>query len=153
MTAGKPRLIGLNHVALDVGDVEAALDFYRAIFSFDLRGSNHGEDGLIQMAFLDMGDQFLALCRGRRQQPDDGRHFGLVVDNRSAVKELAIAAGAKFLDGEFVDFHDPWGNRIEVKEYQDLQFSKTDHVLKAMGLSAAKSPKALEELRKKGMAP
>ncbi|UXT85177.1 VOC family protein [Agrobacterium tumefaciens] len=147
----KPRLVGLNHIALEVGDVESALDFYGAIFSFELRGSHKDDEGRMLMAFLDMGDQFLALSRGRRQAPDDGRHFGLVVDDRSAVKELATAAGAKFLDGKFIDFLDPWGNRIEIVEYGDLQFSKTDAVLKAMGLSLEKTPEALEELRKKGM--
>lgn len=152
MMTDKPKLIGLNHIALEVGDVEAALDFYGAIFSFKLRGSHKDEEGRMAMAFLDMGDQFLALSRGRRQGPDEGRHFGLVVDDRRALKELATAAGAEFLDGKFVDFLDPWGNRIEIVEYGDLQFSKTDAVLKAMGLSLEKTPEALEELRKKGMA-
>jgi catechol 2,3-dioxygenase-like lactoylglutathione lyase family enzyme len=127
------------------------MDFYGAIFEFELRGSHRNEDGLMEMAFLDMGDQFLALSRGRRQGPDDARHFGLVVDDRSAVRELATAAGAKFLDGKFVDFLDPWGNRIEIVEYADLQFSKTDAVLKAMSLSLGKTPKALDELAKKEM--
>ena len=109
----KPTLVGINHVALEVGDIEAALEFYGAIFNFELRGRGEG------MAFLDMGDQFLALSEGRQQSADVHRHFGLVVDKRSLVKEFAVAAGAELVDGPFLDFRDPWGNRIEVVEYRD----------------------------------
>lgn len=148
----KPRLVGLNHIALEVGDVEAALGFYGRIFSFDLRGSHKDDQGRLEMAFLDMGDQFLALARGRTQAPDEKRHFGLVVDDRSHVKQLALEAGAKLREGQFFDFLDPWGNRIEVVEYRDLQFSKTAGVLHSMELTLGKSEKALGELREKGIA-
>ena len=149
MKDNKPRLVGLNHVALEVGDVEAALKFYGHVFSFELRGSHKDDDGRMQMAFLDMGDQFLALSKGRSQAPDDKRHFGLVVDDRTRVKTLALEAGGKVLDGEFVDFLDPWGNRIEVVEYKDLQFTKSAEILRSMGLSLEKSPEVLRELREK----
>ena len=142
----KPRLVGVNHVALEVGDVEAALAFYGSIFSFELRGRGRGQ------AFLDMGDQFLALMEGRRQAPDEHRHFGLVVDDRSSVRALAEAAGATLLDGPFLDFLDPWGNRIEVVDYKDIQFTKAPDVLRGMRLDhLAKSDRARKELADKGM--
>jgi hypothetical protein len=103
------------------------------------------------MAFIDMGDQFLALMEGRTQQPDGHRHFGLVVDDRSQVRDLAQAAGATLLEGPFLDFLDPWGNRIEVVEYRDIQFMKTDSVLRAMSLDLDKTDAAKAELRKKGV--
>lgn len=140
----KPRLVGLNHIALEVNDIDKALEFYGRIFSFELRGRGDGA------AFIDMGDQFIALMEGRRQGPDETRHFGLVVDDRSRVRELVEAAGAEMIDGPFMDFLDPWGNRVQVVEYRDLQFSKTDGALRAMGLDLEKSDKAIEELRKKG---
>ncbi len=106
----KPKLVGMNHVALEVGDVEAALAFYGRIFEFTLRGRSRGQ------AFIDMGDQFIALMETRRPHRDRNRHFGLVVDDRSRVVALAKAAGATMVDGPFLDFLDPWGNRIEVIE-------------------------------------
>src|SRR5206468_1091800 len=112
----KPRLVGLNHVALEVVDIEAALAFYRQIFSFELRGRGKGQ------AFIDMGDQFIALMETKSSHTDRHRHFGLVVDDRSRVRELAQAAGATLVAGDFLDFLDPWGNRIEVVEYRDVQF-------------------------------
>ncbi|MDM9646807.1 VOC family protein [Rhizobium sp. S163] len=148
----KPQLVGLNHVALEVGSVEDALKFYNAVFAFELRGTHQANDGSLEMAFLDMGDQFLALSRGRHQAPDQNRHFGLVVDDRSAVRELTTAAGAIVLDTGFLDFLDPWGNRIEVVEYADLQFTKAPGVLRSMGLNLSKTAAAEEEISKKGMA-
>jgi catechol 2,3-dioxygenase-like lactoylglutathione lyase family enzyme len=142
----KPRLVGINHVALEVGDIEAAVEFYGRIFDFELRGRGKG------MAFIDMGDQFLALSEGRTQAPDTHRHFGLVVDERSRVRELAAAAGAEFVEGPFLDFLDPWGNRIEVVEYRDLQFTKSPEVLRGMGLALDKSDEARDQLAKKGLA-
>lgn len=141
----KPRMVGINHIALEVGDIEEALAFYARIFTFELRGRSQGA------AFIDMGDQFIALMEGRSQDADDHRHFGLVVDDRSRVRELAEAAGAAMLPGSFLDFLDPWGNRIQVVEYRDLQFTKTDAVLKLMGLNLDKSEQAQAELRKKGI--
>jgi|SRR5215210_1758003 len=142
---GKPRLVGLNHVALEVGDVEEALAFYGKIFAFTLRGKGKGQ------AFIDMGDQFLALMEVKAPHRDDTRHFGLVVDDRASVRKLAAAAGATMLPGPFLDFLDPWGNRIEVVEYGDIQFSKTPQVLRAMRLELTKSKKALKELADKGV--
>jgi catechol 2,3-dioxygenase-like lactoylglutathione lyase family enzyme len=111
----KPRLVGFNHIALGVGDVEQALDFYGRIFDFELRGKGPGR------ALIDMGDQFIALMLTRQQERDNERHFGLVVDDRSRVRELAEAAGATMLAGDFLDFLDPCGNHIQVVEYRDLQ--------------------------------
>jgi catechol-2,3-dioxygenase len=141
----KPRMVGINHIALEVGDIEEALAFYARIFTFELRGRGRGA------AFIDMGDQFIALMEGRSQSADDHRHFGLVVDDRSHVRELAEAAGATILEGGFLDFLDPWGNRVQVVEYRDLQFTKTDAVLKFMGLHLDKSEQAQAELREKGI--
>lgn len=147
----KSNLVGINHVAPEVGDIEQALHFYGSIFNFELRGCEKDENGRPLMAFIDLGDQFLALSKGRHQPPDTHRHFGLVVDDRSAVRQLALAAGATLLDGPLLDFLDPWGNRIEVVEYGDLQFSKTKGVLRSMGLHLGKTNKATEEIRRKGM--
>jgi predicted enzyme related to lactoylglutathione lyase len=147
MPAALPRLVGINHVALEVGDIEEALAFYGKIFRFTLRGRGKGQ------AFIDMGDQFLALMETRTPHEDRQRHFGLVVDDRAKVRELATAAGARLVDGPFLDFLDPWGNRIEVVAYADIQFSKAAHVLRAMQLDGAKSDKAKKELAEKGMAP
>lgn len=141
----KSRLVGINHLVLEVEDIDKALDFYGAIFEFELRGRGDGH------AFIDMGDQFLGLMKGRQGGPDHSRHFGLVVDDRSAVRGRAEAAGAEILDTPFLDFRDPWGNRVQVVEYRDLQFSKTDAVLRGMGLKLEKTAEAQEELRKKGM--
>ena len=146
-TAARPRLVGINHVALEVGDVDEALAFYGRIFAFTLRGRGKGQ------AFIDIGDQFLALMETKVPHRDRGRHFGLVVDDRSEVRRLAEEAGAEMLPGPFLDFLDPWGNRIEVVEYAGIQFSKTPQVLRAMGLDLPKSRKALKELAAKGVTP
>lgn len=148
MSTSKPRLVGLNHVALEVGDIEDALRFYGAVFAFELRGRHDGGDGHPAMAFLDMGDQFLALIAGREQPTDTNRHVGLVVDDRSAVMELAQAAGATVLDRPF-NFLDPWGNHLEIVAYRDVQFTKAAEVLRGMGLELDKSAEAQAELRKK----
>ena len=142
-----PRLVGINHVALEVGDIEQALAFYGKIFRFTLRGRGQAQ------AFIDMGDQFLALMEEKTPHADRQRHFGLVVDDRARVRELAKAAGARLIDGPFLDFLDPWGNRIEVVAYADIQFSKAPQVLRAMQFDGAKSAKARQELADKGMSP
>lgn len=148
VTAGKTRLVGINHVALEVGDIQEALDFYGALFSFKLRGRSDS------MAFLDMGDQFLALAEGRSQAPDAHRHFGLVVDDRSGLKKKLEKLGAEIVPSRGLDFLDPWGNRIQVVEYHSIQFSKTEAVLKGMDLAELdKDEQALQELRAKNMAP
>ena len=144
----KARLVGINHVALEVGDIETALEFYGAIFAFTLRGRSDS------MAFLDMGDQFLALSQGRSQEPDDHRHFGLVVDDRTAVRREVDKLGAEIVPSRGLDFLDPWGNRIQVMEYQNIQFTKAAQILKAMDMEDLdKNEQALQELRDKGMAP
>jgi predicted enzyme related to lactoylglutathione lyase len=144
----KPRLVGFNHIALEVGDLEEALAFYSRIFDFELRGRDDG------MAFIDLGDQFIALQEGRSQPADDGRHFGLVVDDKEAVRAALQEAGVEILPGQFLDFRDPWGNRIEIVGYGNIQFTKADHVLRGMGLShLKKSDEAIQELKEKGMAP
>jgi len=144
----KARAIGFNHIALEVGDIEEALAFYARIFEFQLRGKD--ED----MAFIDLGDQFLALQKGRKQSSDDGRHFGLVVDDKDAVRRALAEAGVEMLPGPFLDFRDPWGNRIEIVGYDNVQFSKAPNVLRGMGLAhLSKNAMAIKELAEKGMAP
>jgi catechol 2,3-dioxygenase-like lactoylglutathione lyase family enzyme len=144
----KPRLIGINHVAIEVGDIDEALEWYGRIFDFTLRGRNE------RSAFIDMGDQFINLARVADYKVDgvERRHLGFVVDDRSTVKARAEAAGAKMVEGPFLDFLDPWGNRIEVIEYSNIQFTKAPHVLRGMGLDLAKNDKAKAELAEKGMA-
>jgi predicted enzyme related to lactoylglutathione lyase len=145
--AKKARAVGFNHVALEVGDIEEALAFYARLFSFELRGKSEN------MAFIDLGDQFLALQKGRRQPSDDGRHFGLVVDDKDAVRRALAEAGVAVLPGPFLDFLDPWGNRFEIVGYDNIQFSKAPNVLRGMGLThLAKSADAIKELAGKGMA-
>jgi catechol 2,3-dioxygenase-like lactoylglutathione lyase family enzyme len=136
MSLSKPHLVGLTHVVLEVGDVEDALRFYESIFTFKLRGSHKDEQGRIDMAFIDLGDQFLALSGGRTQPSDTGRHFGLVVDDRNEVMASAKTAGAKMMDRGF-NFLDSWGNHIEIVAYRDVQYSKPDGVLCSMGLAPA----------------
>ena len=143
----RPRLIGINHVALDVGDLEEALEFYGRVFDFELRGRVPG------MAFLDMGDQFLALAEGREQAPDDDRHFGLVVDDRDAARRALEEAGAEIVPTRGLRFRDPWGNNVEVVEYADIQFTKTASVLESMGMGGlGKSEEARRELEERGLA-
>jgi lactoylglutathione lyase len=143
----RPRLLGINHVALEVGDVDEALAFYGAIFDLTLRGRAG------RMAFVDMGDQFIALGEGRTQPPDDHRHFGLVVDDKEATRRALEHAGAEILPGRGLDFRDPWGNRIQVVDYRGVQFTKTHDVLRGMGVEGLeKSERALAELREKGLA-
>src|SRR6266704_1779199 len=145
--AKKARLVGFNHVALEVGDIEAALTFYSRLFHFELRSKSDS------MAFIDLGDQFLALQKGRTQSADDGRHFGLVVDSKEAARKALADAGVKTLSGPFLDFLDPWGNRIEIVGYDNIQFTKAPNVLRGRGLEhLAKNEKAKKELAEKGMA-
>jgi lactoylglutathione lyase len=144
--AQRARLVGMNHVALEVGDIEAALDFYSAAFDFTLRGQTE------RMAFIDMGDQFIALASPRGQAPDAHRHVGLVVDDLEAARDALVKAGAAMLPGAGVDFIDPWGNRIQVVEYRRVQFTKAAEVARGMGLELEKTPEALDELRQKGLA-
>jgi lactoylglutathione lyase len=144
MTGIKPKLVGINHVALEVGDVEAALEFYGKIFDLQLRGRAG------RMAFIDIGDQFIALAGGRQQAPDEHRHFGLVVDDKQAVLDAAREAGAEVRGN---DFRDPWGNNIQVVAYEDVQYTKDPEILRRMGFEGLeKTERALRELRAKGLA-
>ena len=142
----KSRAVGFNHVALEVGDIEEALAFYAEFLEFELRSKSD------TMAFIDLGDQFLALSKGRRQAPDDERHFGLVVEDKAAVRQILEDMGVEIVSDRFLDFLDPWGNRIEIVGYENIQFTKAPHVLRGMGLDKlGKSEKALKELADKGM--
>lgn len=144
----KARPVGINHVALEVCDIGEALAFYGRFLDFEVAAQS--EDA----AFVYFGDQFINFSRGRRQGPDDARHFGIAVDDKPLARKLLEEMGVELLDGSFLDFLDPWGNRVEITTYTDIQFTKADHVLAGMGLAhLKKSPKALEELAGKGMAP
>jgi catechol 2,3-dioxygenase-like lactoylglutathione lyase family enzyme len=146
VTSPKPRLVGINHVALEVGDLEQALEFYGAIF--ELRGIDR-EPG---MAFIDMGDQFLALSERSDREPDGARHFGLVVDDKPAVRAALEDHGVEVAPGPRLNFRDPWGNHIQVVDYRDIQFTKAPQVIDGMGLGdLRKRPSAIEELRAKGL--
>jgi len=146
--SSKPRLVGFNHVAIEVGDLEEALAFYGELFDFELRSREPG------MAFIDLGDQFLALQETPNPSPTGGRHFGLVVEDKDAARRRIVAAGIPIEAGPFLDFRDPWGNLVEIIGYTNIQFTKADHVLRGMGLDhLKKNEQALEELREKGMAP
>jgi predicted enzyme related to lactoylglutathione lyase len=143
------RLVGINHVALEVGDLEAALDLYGRLFQFTLRGRSP------RMAFVDMGDQFIALAEGRSQEPDDGRHFGLVVDDVDAVRAAAQREGLDVMGGRGTsfDFRDPWGNRFQVVGYRDIQFERTAGVRRALGVEdVEKTDAAREEIAGRGLA-
>ncbi len=144
----KARAVGFNHVALEVDGIDAAIEFHRGSIDFKLRGKSETS------AFIDHGDQFLALQKGRRQGPDDGRHFGLVVDDKAAVRRALEEMGVDVLPGRFLDFLDPWGNRIEIVGYENIQFTKAAHVLRGMELAElSKNEQAIKEPTEKGMAP
>jgi lactoylglutathione lyase len=140
------KLVGINHVALEVGDVGEALEWYGRIFELELRGRGPG------MAFVDMGDQFIAISEGRTQAPDSHRHFGLVVDDKESARESLEAAGADIVPGRGLNFRDPWGNFVQVVGYDEIQFTKAPEILRGMGLELTKSDRALAELREKGLA-
>lgn len=142
----KARALGINHVVLEVDDLDKALDFYGSFLQFTLRGrSDHN-------AFIDLGDQFIQLTLGRTQVADTKRHFGLVVDDREAVKRAMARLGITSIN-ERLNILDPWGNRIEIVPYDACQFSKTPEVLAGMGVARIeKTAAAIEELKKKGMA-
>jgi len=142
-----PRALGINHVALEVGDIDAALTWYGHFFDFELLGKRPA------MAWIDLGDQFLALSAGRRQAPDDERHFGLVVDDKEAARAALRAAGVLVPDSGGLRFHDPWGNSIEIVDYRDVQFTKAPQILRTLAPEGLeKAPAALEELKRKGLA-
>jgi lactoylglutathione lyase len=144
----RAKLVGFNHVALEVGDIDEALEFYGRLFEIELRGSGP------RMAFIDAGDQFIALAEGENRAPDERRHIGMVVDDRRIVRRALREMGVEILPGRGLDFLDPWGNHWQVVDYSEIQFTKAPEVLRGMGLEGLKKSKnALEELRKKGLAP
>ena len=149
MTEGsKARALGFNHVALEVGDIDEALAFYGRLFEFEVKSRND------RAAFIYFGDQFVNFSKGRRQGPDDNRHVGLVVDDKEAVRRTLAEMKVEILPGRFLDFLDPWGNRIEIVGYQNIQFTKAPNVLRGMGVEGLeKTEAALRELEAKGMAP
>jgi lactoylglutathione lyase len=138
------RAVGINHIALEVGSLDEALEFYGRLFEIELRGRHPG------MAFVDLGDQFIAFAEGRTQSPDASRHFGLVVDDQAAVLAAARDADAEIFGGN--SFLDPWGNQVQVVAYSEIQFTKTPEILRGMGVELEKSEPALKELRDKGLA-
>jgi lactoylglutathione lyase len=141
------RLVGINHVALEVGAIDEALEWYGRFFEFKLRG-RVGD----RMAFLDMGDQFIALSADRSGEPDRSRHFGLVVDDKEAVRSAMHEAGLAVAASGSLDVHDPWGNQIQVVDYREIQFTKTPEVLLAMGLGDLEKTEAAQlELQEKGL--
>ena len=141
------RLVGINHIALEVDDVDDALAWYGRFFEFELRGRAGP-----RMAFIDMGDQFIALAAGRSQPPDDDRHFGLVVDGKEAVRAALRDAGIAVQASGSLDFEDPWGNHVQVVDYRDIQFTKTPEVLRAMSLDGLdKTEAARREIRDRGL--
>jgi catechol 2,3-dioxygenase-like lactoylglutathione lyase family enzyme len=141
------KLIGINHVALEVSDLDEALQWYGRFFELELRGRHPN------MAWIDMGDQFIALSQGRTQGADEGRHFGLAVDDKESLRAALGEAGVEVPDSGSLRFRDPWGNNIEIVDYRDIQFTKAPEVLSGMGLGQlGKSEQALTELRAKGLA-
>ena len=144
----KAIAVGINHIALEVGSIDKALAFYGEFLEFKIESQND------KAAFIYFGDQFINFMTGRTQGPDQGRHFGIAVDDKELVRQTLEKMGVDLLDGRFLDFLDPWGNRVEITTYQNIQFTKADHVLKGMGLNhLAKTENALNELQKKDMAP
>jgi lactoylglutathione lyase len=141
------RLIGINHVALEVGDIDEALAWYGRFFELELRGRHGG-----QMAFVDLGDQFIALARGRTQAPDAARHFGLVVDDKDAARRALEEAGVELTPAPNCSFLDPWGNHVQVVDYREIQFTKAENVARGMGIDRLeKTDDALRELGEKGL--
>jgi lactoylglutathione lyase len=141
------RLVGINHIALEVGDIDEALAWYGQFFEFELRGRSGS-----QMAFVDMGDQFIALARRAERESDAARHFGLVVDDKAAARTALEAAGVALTRAPNCSFRDPWGNHVQVVDYREIQFTKAPEILSGMGLELEKTDRAKAELRDKGLA-
>lgn len=147
--ADRARLIGVNHVALEVGDVEEAVALYERLFDFTMRGRGR------RMAFLDMGDQFLAIAEGRSQPADDERHFGLVVDDVARAREAVQREGLEVASEtrQSFDFRDPWGNRFQVVGYRNIQFERTDGVKRKLGIEElGKTDDARSQISERGLA-
>ena len=149
-TKPKATAVGINHIALEVNDIDQALEFYGRLFHFEIESRNESA------AFVYFGDQFINFTLGRTQTPDKERHFGIAVDNKSLVRKTLAEMNVEILapNSRFLDFMDPWGNRVEITTYQNIQFTKADHVLKGMGLEGlSKTEEAISELRNKQMVP
>ncbi len=146
--SNKVRIVGINHIAIEVDDLDDALEFYGKLFDFELRKRTDTQ------LFIDMGDQFINIIKGRHQPDDVRRHFGLVVEDKEAVRALMKEHGIDELDSRFLKFIDPWGNRVEIIGYENIQFSKAPNVLRGMGLERLeKNENAIKELTERGMAP
>jgi catechol 2,3-dioxygenase-like lactoylglutathione lyase family enzyme len=144
----KANAVGINHVAIEVGNIAEAIAFYGRFLAFTV------EEQTEDMAIVYFGDQFVNLIRNANRRPDTMRHFGIAVDDKPLVRETLESMGVPLLGGRFLDFLDPWGNRVEITTYADIQYTKAGHVLRGMGLGhLKKSDEALTELRAKGMAP
>jgi len=142
----KATAVGINHIALEVGDIDAAIDFYGQFLNFEIASRSETS------AVIYFGDQFINFAKGRIQAADEQRHFGIAVDDKELARSTLEQMGIEFLDSRFLDFLDPWGNRVEITTYTNIQFSKTDSVLQGMGLGhLQKTEKAKEELRKRGL--
>ena len=142
------KAVGINHVALEVGDIDEALAFYGSFIEFEIESRSE------TAAFIYFGDQFINFALGRNQSPDERRHFGIAVDDIVIARDTLEKIGVELLDGRFLDFLDPWGNRVELTTYVNIQYTKADHILKGMGLGhLSKTENALAELREKNMAP
>lgn len=147
-TSAKAHAVGINHVAIEVGDIGEALEFYGRFLDFTV------EEETPDMAIIYFGDQIINFIRNADRRPDTMRHFGIAVDDKALVRKRLETMGVKLIDSRFLDFLDPWGNRVEITTYANIQFTKTDHVLRGMGLGhLKKSDDALAELRAKDMAP
>ncbi len=144
----KAKAVGINHVALEVENIAEALEFYGHFLDFEIESQNENA------AFIYFGDQFINFAQGRKQGPDDARHFGIAVDDKELARKTLEQMGVELLGGRFLDFFDPWGNRVEITTYANIQFTKADHVLRGMGLSGlVKTDDAIKELQEKDMAP
>ena len=142
----KATAIGINHVALEVGNIAEALAFYGSFLNFTI--TSQSEDA----AFIYFGDQFINFAKGRTQTPDEKRHFGIAVDNKELVRDTLIEMDVALLGGRFLDFLDPWGNRIEITTYTNIMFSKHTTILRGMGMDhLQKTDEALSELDKHGL--
>ena len=142
----KATAIGINHIALEVGNIAEALAFYGSFLNFTI--TSQSEDA----AFIYFGDQFINFSKGRTQPPDEKRHFGIAVDDKELVRNTLTKMDVALLGGRFLDFLDPWGNRIEITTYTNIMFSKTTTILRGMGMDhLQKTDEALSELDKHGL--
>ena len=142
----KATAIGINHVALEVGNIAEALAFYGRILNFTITSQSENA------AFIYFGDQFINFAKGRTQAPDEKRHFGIAVDDKELVRDTLIEMGVALLGGRFLDFLDPWGNRIEITTYTNIMFSKSTAVLRGMDMDhLQKTDESLAELDKHGL--